>query len=476
MSGILDSKSRVLDVLLTAEGRKQAADGKLNVSYVTFTDAEVSYQKDAEEGHVDPTTKIYFEACSLPQDRIVFETDESGNLIVGEQNVTSLSNLASTSAAASIASPASIVNGKLIANRYVMGRRVRVFDTKQVDTDFGCGFTYSDYTGLTASIVIDPYATAKTVSFVASPPYVAYVGTKGGIGALDLASSISQLINVVSSYGGPDVSSTSQNYYVFLGENQSYYKSVFETTGTLSSPFELDVSAIGGKFVTETITGDTFTNYVTASIEEMLNNFSKLRTLSSIDRVFEDDKFELSNNRVNFYVSNKLEPKTFQNPRLNTIDSLFNDKKMSHIDNFKYLPPIVKTSDSIAPDKTNIDNLRQYLLGDYPSWGDNESELTINTFSDSMKSFRTPGNSAVIDFVKTSLHNNVIGQFFELAEDKISKLDVVEYGILKNDTYDPARDNDRVFFVGKTFTDDRGSVCFINMFTLTFSNKNGNTK
>ena len=58
MSGILDNKSRMIDAMLTSEGRRQMAEGTFEVSYVTFTDSGVAYIPDPVNGHDDPTNKI----------------------------------------------------------------------------------------------------------------------------------------------------------------------------------------------------------------------------------------------------------------------------------------------------------------------------------------------------------------------------------------------------------------------------------
>lgn len=80
MSGILDNKSRVIDAILTYEGRRQMAEGTFSVNYATFTDAHVVYEPDEQEGHIDPTKKIYLEAFNTPQDQITLEADDSGLL------------------------------------------------------------------------------------------------------------------------------------------------------------------------------------------------------------------------------------------------------------------------------------------------------------------------------------------------------------------------------------------------------------
>ena len=81
MSGILDSKSRVLDTIVTSLGRQQIADGKLNIRYVSFTDALTFYKADLVSGTQDATRRIYLESCNLPQDQITFEADDCGKIM-----------------------------------------------------------------------------------------------------------------------------------------------------------------------------------------------------------------------------------------------------------------------------------------------------------------------------------------------------------------------------------------------------------
>ena len=80
MSGILDNRTRIMDTIVTLEGRRQMADGKLRIEYVSFTDGATFYDPDVISGSADPTTRLYFEQCHLPQDQITFEADDSGRL------------------------------------------------------------------------------------------------------------------------------------------------------------------------------------------------------------------------------------------------------------------------------------------------------------------------------------------------------------------------------------------------------------
>lgn len=81
MSGILDSKSRVLDAIVTFEGRSQLSQGGLDVKYVSFSDAGTFYKADVASGSQDAADRIYFEACNLPQDQVTFQADTSGHVL-----------------------------------------------------------------------------------------------------------------------------------------------------------------------------------------------------------------------------------------------------------------------------------------------------------------------------------------------------------------------------------------------------------
>ena len=45
MAGILDSKRRVMDILITDEGKRQASMGELKINYATFTDMHAFYRE-----------------------------------------------------------------------------------------------------------------------------------------------------------------------------------------------------------------------------------------------------------------------------------------------------------------------------------------------------------------------------------------------------------------------------------------------
>ena len=80
MAGILDVKSRVMDTLVTAEGRRQIATGELRIHFASFTDRHMFYASGSNSVFEDPTSRIYFEAYSDDNDKIIIETDAEGRM------------------------------------------------------------------------------------------------------------------------------------------------------------------------------------------------------------------------------------------------------------------------------------------------------------------------------------------------------------------------------------------------------------
>ena len=56
MAGILDSKTRFIDFLITQEGRRQLAAGKMKAEYASITDNNTFYDKNE---HDNVNDRIY---------------------------------------------------------------------------------------------------------------------------------------------------------------------------------------------------------------------------------------------------------------------------------------------------------------------------------------------------------------------------------------------------------------------------------
>ena len=78
MAGILNDKQRIMDVLLTLNGRRQISDGTFKIEFASFSDHGVFYR--GEEGGVadDAGSRIMFESYSSPSDTVIPEINSEG--------------------------------------------------------------------------------------------------------------------------------------------------------------------------------------------------------------------------------------------------------------------------------------------------------------------------------------------------------------------------------------------------------------
>lgn len=107
--GLLNQRTRLLDSILTDEGRRQLGTGQFVPAYYSFSDAGAVYSTtDALVTGSAPTdhvaTAITFEAFPLPQDQVAYEADDSGGLkVAGNNNYFSLTEHGLTGAVRVIA-------------------------------------------------------------------------------------------------------------------------------------------------------------------------------------------------------------------------------------------------------------------------------------------------------------------------------------------------------------------------------------
>ena len=79
MAGILNKRSRFIDLVITKEGKRQIASGRLKAEYASLSDAAVYY--NTSEKNEEVRKRIYFETMESPNNVIVLEKDDSGKLL-----------------------------------------------------------------------------------------------------------------------------------------------------------------------------------------------------------------------------------------------------------------------------------------------------------------------------------------------------------------------------------------------------------
>ena len=196
------------------------------------------------------------------------------------------------------------------------------------------------------------------------------------------------------------------------------------------------------------LTGDALSVAADAVLGSAAENFDNLRLIASQNAMFEQDGFEAGPNDVTFTVTNDRPVPTEQFvTNVDSLSSVFADPRFSNVTNFKHLPPI---------SATNKRPLALYtLLG-------LSKPLSFAQMMRELHYYESLGQMHTVRFDPTSIANNVVGQFFEVSSDKVSKLDVIDYGV-----HDFT--SSHTFFVGKCVVDRNGTDTFIHLFTLVFT-------
>ena len=204
-----------------------------------------------------------------------------------------------------------------------------------------------------------------------------------------------------------------------------------------------------------TLRGEQLILSSSLAIGNTLESLKELMPLRSIDPIRRQSGFELSSNKTTFTVSETgpLPADAQKTKRLSNSESLWQDKRLTHVDNFNFLPPVSKGTTR--------------KLADYPRLEQPEP-LTFTDLSDSLgiDSDWRATSVADLSFEKTSVENNVICQVWEVSSGSLTKLRVIDFGEFEDeDPFSPGR---HVFFVGKLRSDDAGQNTFLNMFTVVF--------
>ncbi len=231
----------------------------------------------------------------------------------------------------------------------------------------------------------------------------------------------------------------------------------FITSGTQYSVAEGQIYS-GSNY--EIASGSQFASLYEDLLKSTLDNFKKLSILQSPDPIFAAyDELILDREKINYKITPSLPiPKTdLQEINIDQVESLFFDKRLSHIANFQYLPPENRSEYSTT--QTGNETIGNYT---------NINQAGILKYSDleyQLKRLESDGYKQTIEFIETSRENNLFCQIFESSNDQIKKLDVIDFGEF------PATENAgsrHVFFVGKVFTDGYNITTFVNLFVLVF--------
>lgn len=214
-------------------------------------------------------------------------------------------------------------------------------------------------------------------------------------------------------------------------------------------------SSNGG--VVAPVTGSQFNSLAESLLETSIDNFKNLYILKSPDPLDNREKeFLIGPTQTSFTITptNPVPTGGMKQASIDHIESLFYDKKLSHISNFQFLPPVNSAQES--------GNAQSTPLGTYTNLNQ-EPITTYEQVLEEINAMDMKGYGSTINFIETSKTNNLACQFFELSNGLMVKLDVIDFGEFPSET-----GTKHVFFVGKVFVDSVNNQTFINLFTLVF--------
>ena len=216
-------------------------------------------------------------------------------------------------------------------------------------------------------------------------------------------------------------------------------------------------------------------------------NFSRLQLIGT-DHPFSGDEFLLNKNFINFSINESYpisETVSYDPYAVDpaTLSPIFLDNRFGHFPAFKFLPPRLPLSSSFmsslpdALDSLSSEETSESTMGETVATFRNLNQPEITTYNHLSTGYSSMPkiNLEVLEennmlqeilFEKTSLHNNVVLQLFEIQSDQMGKLDVVDFG----EFVDENGISRHVFFAGKTVIDEIGIPSFLNIFTMVFEN------
>jgi hypothetical protein len=201
------------------------------------------------------------------------------------------------------------------------------------------------------------------------------------------------------------------------------------------------------------LSGSNFDDLISNVISEGFQNFNRLQTIGTTDQVLEDLNLTLNTERVEFEINDINVDQIVSTKKISVTqaESHYQDRRLSHLANFQYLPPRNKPTPS---------DPQGSLMFPYP----NNQQVPITTFEELTKELRYLP-SEEINFINTSRENNIVMQILDVNDNFLSRLSVVDFGEFETD--DPERPVKRVYFVGKNYpADENGAQTFINLFTM----------
>jgi hypothetical protein len=241
----------------------------------------------------------------------------------------------------------------------------------------------------------------------------------------------------------------------------------FDDDGAISFPagdFDIEggsliVVAASGSASNSTgkvLTGVDMCASASVALSNCVESFQQMMPLRSEDVSRSRPGFELSSNEETIKVSGKTLPPGFSRTvNLKNLEPLWEDKKLTQVANFQFLPPVSKVSGNVIRE---FQKLQQPAVLSFSALVEQLSQTDVDPVS--------------ITFPATSLDNNVVVQVFEITSGSMEKLRMIDFGEFEDEDPTNIKSLDspgkHCFFAGKLFHNKGDEPTFVNIFTVVF--------
>lgn len=228
----------------------------------------------------------------------------------------------------------------------------------------------------------------------------------------------------------------------------------------------------GSNQISEVIDNDVFASLSTGVVSSSVNAFINQMILTSPDPMDDTERtFQIGPQAVQYNIT-PTKPMSYNqisSVNVNLAESFFLDKRLSNVANFKFLPPINKVAYGQSSENSKP-------IGEYKQLNESPILQYNPDIKNELDAFEQSGYHDEIMFTETSKENNLVLQFFEMKNNSIGKLDIIDFGAFEDIDKQGNTITKHVFYCGKIFIDSNKSPTYINLFTLVFDIDGGATK
>lgn len=259
------------------------------------------------------------------------------------------------------------------------------------------------------------------------------------------------------SINDPSVVAPADNRLMFECANRPQDQVIpeFDADGAVSFPagdFDMEGGAlvlVGSGSLGKQLYGADLMASASSALTDCSDSFAAMMPLRTEERgIGGDSGFALSKTSHTFQITpGTLAPGKPRRVQVENLEPLWEDKKLTQVPNFQFLPPVSKVSGNVI---ANLPRLQQ------------PAPLS---FGQLIRGFTPQQRQPLeVNFRETSLNNNMVCQVWEITSSSMEKLRLIDFGEFEDE--DPDSPGKHCFFVGKLYSTDESQPTFVNLFTV----------